>query len=210
VTAERSPLAPRRVAIVVSAALVACVAALWTTRAQEGARWLGRARGAEARGEHGLAIEQARAAALARCPACAAPRDAEALLEHIAREAERRGDDATAIGAWRAIRAAELSAMGARSAMRARSDAELARLMHRQEAAAATPGAPTPAASSEAALKAAHEADPSRAGAHGLVAAGAAAWLWALLRLRRGGAVVTSAAVGALAVGAAFFALWML
>ncbi|MCA9587464.1 MAG: hypothetical protein KC657_19185, partial [Myxococcales bacterium] len=83
-TAAGSPLATRRVAIVLSAALVACVAALWTTRAQEGARWLARAKGAEARGEHALAVEQARAAALARCPTCSAPRDAQALLERIA------------------------------------------------------------------------------------------------------------------------------
>lgn len=201
--------APRARGLVAAAVLVAATAALWTTQAQQGTRELARAEAAHRRGDVRLAIEHARAAAFARCPGCRAPDGARTLLERIAVDAEKKGDDESAIAAWRAVRAGELSRRSP-GAARGRAEAELARLLHRREAATATPGTPAPAAAAEASLRAVHAAEPSRAGARLLLAGAAIVWLGSLRSVVRGGRLGAAAVVGITAVGVAFLALWMM
>lgn len=149
---ERAPSSQRR-SIALGMASVAFVLAIaWTARSYEGRRSLAAADEALERADPSSAIVLARAAAGARCPLCGAPELAFGRLTTIARDAESRGDDATAIAAWRAIRSATLSsAVLDRSPARRRdADAEIARLEQRRAAAlVAAGGAGSPAASAE-------------------------------------------------------------
>ncbi|MBX3223726.1 MAG: hypothetical protein KF795_24650 [Labilithrix sp.] len=141
----------RRGLPVVALALVVTGAA-WVGRVAEGRRALAGCDEAFARGDGVEAIVLARAAAEARCPGCASPELGHARLYAIAKDAERRGDYATAVAAWRAVRAATLatSVLDAAPARRERAEAEIARIEHRIDAAAAAAGgAPSPAASEE-------------------------------------------------------------
>src|SRR5687768_5031256 len=87
---------------------VAVIVTAWIARASEGRRALAECDGALFRKDVVEAIVFARAAAEARCPLCSAPDLGYARLYAIAKEAETRGDDITAIAAWRAVRAATL------------------------------------------------------------------------------------------------------
>ena len=132
----------------VALALVVVVAA-WASRVSEGRRSLEASDAAAKRGDHVEAIVFARAAAEARCPWCEASELGYARLYAIAKDAEGRADDATAVAAWRAVRAAALgtSLVATSSPRRERADAEIARLEQRiDRAAAAAGGSPSPAA----------------------------------------------------------------
>jgi hypothetical protein len=132
------------------AAVVLVVA--WMVRRAEGNRALEGATAAFGRGDRVEAIVLARAAADARCPWCAAPELGYARLEAIAKDAEAKADDATAVAAWRAVRAATLATVvvGTTSARRERAEAEIARFEHRIDAtAAALGGTASPAATEE-------------------------------------------------------------
>jgi hypothetical protein len=140
-----------RIALALGLALVVIVTA-WVTRASEGRRALEGCDAAFARGDRVEAIVLARVAANARCPLCSAPELGYARLYAIAKDAETRGDDATAVAAWRAVRAATLATtlLDTNPARRERADVEIARLEHRIDAAAAAAGgAPSPAAGEE-------------------------------------------------------------
>jgi hypothetical protein len=142
--------------VVVAVALVVVVIA-WIGRVSEGRRSIESSDAASKRGERVEAIVFARAAAESRCPWCDTPELGYARLYAIAKEAESRGDDATAVAAWRAVRAATLgtSVLDTSPARRERADAEIARLEHRIDAAAAATGAPSSPAASEEKLRAA-------------------------------------------------------
>jgi len=140
----------------VALALVVVIAA-WTSRVSEGRRSLEACDAATKHGDHVEAIVFARAAAEARCPWCQAPELGYARLYAIANDGEARGDDATAVAAWRAVRSAALgtSVLGTSPPRRERADAEIARLEQRiDRAMAAAGGSPSPAAS-ESRLRAA-------------------------------------------------------
>ncbi len=131
---------------------VVVVLGAWVGRVSEGRRSLEASDAAKARGDAVEAIVLARAAAEARCPWCEAPELGYARLYAIAKEAESRGDDVTAVSAWRAVRAAALgtSVVVTSTARRVRADAEIARLEHRIDAAAAAAGgARSPAAAED-------------------------------------------------------------
>lgn len=138
--------------------LVAVVVTAWVARAAEGRRDLDACDAALSRGDRGEAIVFARAAAEARCPACAAPELGYARLSAMAKEAEKQGDDAMAVAAWQAVRAALLGTVviEASSARLDRANAEIARIEHRMAvAAAALTGAVESKATSEERLSAA-------------------------------------------------------
>ena len=135
-------------------ALVALIvlAIAWAGRSSEGRRALVECNAAVDRGDAIDAILAARIAAEARCPFCSAPDEGLAKLERIAKDAEARGDDATAFAAWRAARAALLATttFAASSDRRAHAELEAARFAHRIDAAAVASGAsPTPAAAED-------------------------------------------------------------
>jgi hypothetical protein len=143
--------AVRRGLPAVALALVVLVAA-WVGRVSEGRRSVEACEAALQRGDRVEAIVLARAAAESRCPWCAAPELGYARLEAIAKDGESRGDAATAVAAWRAVRAAALgtSVLGSSSARRERAETEIARIEHRIDAAStAAGGTPSPAASEE-------------------------------------------------------------
>jgi hypothetical protein len=169
-------------------ALVVLVTA-WGVRASEGRHALESCDAALARKDHVEAIVFARAAAQARCPWCGAPELGYARLYAIAKEAEGRGDDATAVSAWRAVRSATLSTtvIDASPARRERADAEIARFEHRIDAAtaAAGGGAASPAASEEK-LRGALAASPiPSASVFVLLAIGGALFLLGAVRFVR-------------------------
>lgn len=145
--------ASKQLAMAFGLAFVVLVTA-WITRVSEGRRSIASCDAALARGDRIEAIVQARAAAQARCPLCDSPEIGYTRLATIAKDAEGRADDATAVAAWRAARAAALGtiATGGSPERRDRADAEIARLEHRIDAAAvAAAGGSTssPAASEE-------------------------------------------------------------
>ncbi|HSO38899.1 MAG TPA: hypothetical protein VLT33_40495 [Labilithrix sp.] len=146
----------RAVAAAIAIALTIVLAIAWAGRASEGRRALVESDAALGRGDAVDAILAARVAAEARCPTCAAPEEALAKLEQIAKDAEARGDDATAFAAWRAVRAALLATSGfaTTSDRRAHAEVEVARFAHRLEAAAVAGGAPPTAAAAEDKLRA--------------------------------------------------------
>jgi hypothetical protein len=142
----------RTLAAAVAALAVAMLATAWIGRIREGHRALADCDSALLRGDAVEAILFARAAAQARCPLCESPDLGYARLYAIAKEAEGRGDNATAIAAWRAVRTATITAsvLDASPPRRERADVEIARLGHRIDAAAAAAGGtPTPAATEE-------------------------------------------------------------
>jgi hypothetical protein len=165
---------------------VACAAAVlavaWAGRAAEGRRALADSDAARARGDLVDAVLAARTAAEARCPGCGSPDEGFRRLEDLAKDAELRGDDATAFAAWRAARAAILATDPA-SARRARTDAEVARLAHRIDVAATVAGAPPTAAAAEDRLRAtlAEDSIPSMP-AFAVIAAGGALFLFGAAR----------------------------
>lgn len=131
---------------------LAVVVTAWVMRVHEGRKSLAACDAAIARGDRVEAIVFGRSAAEARCPGCAAPELGVARLQAIAKESEGRGDDATAVAAWRAVRAATLGSVvfDSASPRRERADAEIARLEHRIDlVAAAAGGNPSPAATEE-------------------------------------------------------------
>jgi hypothetical protein len=131
---------------------IVVVVTAWIARVSEGRFALEGADAAIKKGDHVEAIVLARAALEARCPACTAPEKGFDRLVAIARAAEGRADDATAVAAWRAVRAATLGTAVFDHApeRRVRADAEIARLEHRIDvAAAAAGGTPSPAATEE-------------------------------------------------------------
>jgi len=179
----------RRGLSAVALALVVLIAA-WTSRVAEGRRSLEACDAATKRGDHVEAIVFARAAAEARCPWCDAPELGYARLYAIAKEAEGRGDDATAVAAWRAVRAAALgtSVLGTFTARRERADVEIARLEHRIDAAAAAAGGTASPAASEARLQAALATSSIPSGTvFVLVAVGGVIFLVGAIRFARAG-----------------------
>jgi len=195
------------------ALLVAVLAVAWAGRVAEGRRSLAEADAAVARGDTFDAIMASRAAAEARCPTCTAPDEGYRRLEAIARDAEARGDDATAFAAWRAVRAALLatSAASTSSERRTRAEAAIARFGHRIDAAAVAAGSPPTVAAEEPRLAAALATrDVPSATAFAVVAAGALVFLYAAVRFVRGrtAAVADGVAAGAGAVFAAIGALF--
>lgn len=136
-------------------ALVVFVAA-WLGRAAEGRRSLADADAAVIRGDRVAAIVDARAAAEARCPFCSAPERGFAKLYAIARDAEAKGDDASATAAWRAVRTASLAATWFEPSepRRERADAEIARLEHKTDALAAAAGSSSSPSATEEKLRA--------------------------------------------------------
>jgi hypothetical protein len=173
-----------RVAAAAGVALLV-LATAWVGRIAEGTAALAQCDAAMARGDAIDAILFAHAAAEARCPGCSAPDAAFAKLEHIATNAELRGDEPTAFSAWRAARAAALAASGLRStsARRERAEVELARIGHRLDVAStAAAAAPTPAAA-EPRLRATLAADAPPSGAtYALVGVGGVLFLVAAAR----------------------------
>ena len=132
--------------------LVAVLGAAWITQSADGRAALEEADHAAKKGDRVEAIASARRAAMARCPGCAAPSLAYARLESIAREAEAKADEPTALAAWRATRAATLATVvvDPEGERRTRADNEIARLEHRVDmAAAATGGQASPAATED-------------------------------------------------------------
>jgi hypothetical protein len=171
-----------RARALLAVALVSLVAigVAWAGRIAEGRRALADADSALERGDATEAILAARIAGEARCPGCTAPDEGFARLEKIARDAEARGDDATAFAAWRATRAALLATAVASttSTRRAHADAEIARFAHRIDAAAVAAGAtPTPAAAEDRVRAALTESDVPGAATFALIGLGGIVFL---------------------------------
>jgi hypothetical protein len=203
-----------KVAIAAAVALIVSLFAAWVARAEEGRSALADADAALASGETALAIFHARAAAEARCPGCSAPAEGYERLAQIARDAEARADDETALSAWRAVRAASLASavLGQATRERTRADEELARLGARVARSAAAAGGPSSPAASELRLRETLAVTPNPSGTtYGLVGGGFALFLVGAVRFSRrvGRRVVDLAIVGvgsALAgIGALFF-----
>ena len=203
----------RSIALVLFA-LIVPLAIAWAGRVSEGQKALTDSDAALARGDTAEAILSARIAAEARCPGCSAPDLGFAKLEKIARDAEARGDDTTAFGAWCAARAAILasSVLSTSSARRAHADLEVARFAHRLDSAAVAAGAPpTPAAAEEKVRAALAQSDVPGGAAFALVGIGGIVFLAFGVRFARGGAKRRSdlglAAAGAVlaAAGALLF-----
>ena len=197
-------LLPRILAVALVTVLALGIA--WAGRVSEGRRALADADAALARGDLTEAILSARVAAEARCPSCSAPDEGFARLEKIARDAEARGDDATAFAAWRATHAALLATAVTMTAspQRVRADAEVARFAHRIEAASvAAGGNPTPAAS-EARLRATLAENDLPGGlTFGLVGLGGIVFLAAGARYALSKAARRTADLGLAVLGAA-------
>lgn len=181
---------PTRSRMSIALALVLGIALLatgitWRARIAEGRKAIAEADAALGRGDVIDAVLAARVAAEARCPGCTAPEEGFARLERIAREAEARGDDATAFAAWRAQRAALLATatMSTTSERRRRADAEVARFGHRIDAAAVAAGASPTAAASEERLRATlTESDVPGGFTYALIGLGGAVFLAAAWR----------------------------
>ncbi|MBS2017042.1 MAG: hypothetical protein JST00_29410 [Deltaproteobacteria bacterium] len=195
-------------------ALVLCVFGVaWATRSAEGKKALLDADTALARGDAFDAIMAARAAAEAQCPMCTAPAEGYARLERIAKDAEGRGDDATAFAAWGAYRAAVLATAGASaSERRTKAETEIARFGHRMDAAAVVAGAPPTAAAADDKLRAALAAHDVPGGAtFAILAAGAVIFVWSALRFvtaqaaKKADLVAAAAGIAVAIAGAAFF-----
>jgi hypothetical protein len=142
---------------------------------------------------------------------CSAPELGNARLDSVAKEAEARNDLATAIGAWRAVRAAALasSVLDTTDSRRQRADQEIARLGHKIDAAAAAAGAPSsPAASEERLRVALAESHVPSGSTLLLVAVGAVLFFGgaAAFAFRRG----TRTALGALAAAVGLVAAGLL
>jgi hypothetical protein len=196
---EKNPtLAP----LATVATVLVVVGVAWALRSAEGTRAVADCDAAFARGDRLEAVRFARAAAQARCPGCSAPELGYARLEAIARNAEGRGDDATAVAAWRAVRSAALGTLvfDARPAWRERADPEIARFEHRREQARIAGGDPPAAAATEERLRAALEPTPVPSGGlFALLAAGGALFAIGAVRFVRTPTFSATAALVALA-----------
>lgn len=191
--------------LVVALVVLATLAVAWAGRASEGRRALADADAALSRGDTADAILAARVAAEARCPACTAPEGGFARLEKIAKDAEARGDDATAFAAWRATRSALLATTvtGGTSSRRAHADNELARFAHRLDAAAVAAGAaPTPAATEERVRATLAENEVPSGTSFALVGVGGLVFLVAAARFAMAKAQRSRADLGLAAAGA--------
>lgn len=197
----------RPLAAAVTLVAVIVLAIAWAGRSSEGRRALVDSDAALARGDTLDAILAARVAAEARCPGCSAPGEGLGRLERIAKDAEARGDDATAFAAWRAVRAALLatSSFGTSSDRRTHAEVEVARFAHRLDAAAVASGASSTPAAAEDRLRAALAASEIPGGpSFALVAFGGVVFLLAAGRFvmgRRGARGRTD--LGLAAAGAA-------
>jgi hypothetical protein len=123
-----------RAGLVAAIVLVAVLAAGGARQLVVGARAVVDCDVAAARDDLPAAIGHARAAAEAVLPGSPYPRRGYERLDRIARESESRGDDATALAAWRAMRAAagETSGLGVPSGeWRTRADEGLLRAASR-------------------------------------------------------------------------------
>jgi hypothetical protein len=175
----------------------------------EGDRALAAAQGALARSDVTEAIVQARVAAAARCALCPASELGYARLYAIAKDAEARADDRTAVAAWRAVRASTLATtvLDRESARRQRADQEIARLEHRLDLASAAAGAaPSPAAAEDRLRAALAQDDTAPPILYVILALGAALFLAGCVRAVRHSTPqnIALAAVGiALAAGGA-------
>lgn len=190
---------PRASLVAVLLALTVVVLAAWAARAEVGRRAIRDSDAAAARGDVQDAVLAARNAAQARCPLCAAPEQGFQRLEAIATQADKRADDTTALLAWRAVRAASLATatMSARSERRDRAEAEIARIGHRIDAAAAKESGNPTAAATEARLKTALAEDDLPGGlAYALAALGGGAFLLGAIRYARGRSLADLALVG--------------
>lgn len=174
----------------------------WIGRVHEGRKALEASEAASKRGDHVEAIVQARAAAEARCPWCASPELGYARLYALAKGAEARGDDALAVAAWRAVRAATLATtvLDVAPARRERAEDEIARLEHRVAVRASADGA-APAAAEERLREALRASVVPSAAVFLLLALGGALLLRGAVRLARAPAL--RALDVALAVGGA-------
>lgn len=187
----------------------------WMGRISEGRRALADADAALSRNDVAEAILSSRIAAEARCPGCTAPEAGFAKLEKIARDAEARGDDASAVAAWRATRAALLATtlVSTTSERRTHADLEIARFAHRIDAAAVAAGAsPTPAAAEVRVRAALTETDVPGGTTFAIVGLGGVVFLVAAARIiarsaKRGRTDLGLAAAGAAlaAAGVLFF-----
>jgi hypothetical protein len=179
---------PVRQRLAAFALVVVVLAVAWMGRVSEGRKSLDASDAAFKRGDRVEAIILARAAAEARCPWCSAPELGFSRLYAIAKDGESRGDDATAVAAWRAVRAATLSTVlfDTSPARRERADAEIARLEHRIDAVATAAGAPPSPAASEERLRVALAKSAVPSGAvFALLAVGGALFLFGAVRFVR-------------------------
>lgn len=196
-------------------ALVALVALVtlgvaWMGRISEGRRALADADAALSRNDTAEAISSSRIAAEARCPGCTAPEAGFAKLEKIAHDAEARGDDANAVAAWRATRAALLATalVSTTSERRTHADNEIARFAHRIDAAAvAAGGRPTPAAAEDRVRAALTETDVPGGTTFAIVGVGGVVFLLAAARVIAGSATRARTDLGLAAAGAALAAV---
>ncbi len=175
----------RRLAAAIASVSLIVLAIAWSGRSSEGRRALVECDAALERGDASEAILAARIAAEARCPFCSAPDDGLGKLERIARDAEARGDDATAFAAWRATRAALLAttSFATTSDRRTHAEVEVARFAHRMDAAAVAQGAsPTPAAAEDRLRAGLAASDLPSGTAFALIGVGGVAFLIAAAR----------------------------
>lgn len=159
--------------------VVAAVAAVLTARELAiGSAEAAAADAAAARSDWPEAVAHARAAAEAIAPGSPWPQRGRARLEAIGHDAEVRGDDATAMLAYGAMRTAELATRGPGSdsaRLRARAEEGLARV-------AASHAAPTDRSSAPM-LDALRDDEPPSTWILALLGASAAAMLGGLARL---------------------------
>jgi hypothetical protein len=169
-----------RAAAAVAIVVVAVLGVATAREVEIGKDAVAAADGAALRSDWGPAIASARAAAEAFVPGSPWPARGWARLEAIGHDAEARGDDATGLKAYGAMRAAALATrapgVGA-EAWRARAEEGLARV------AAAEKTAAGPRATSEAMLDALREHEPPPTGSLALLAAAGLAMIGGLARL---------------------------
>jgi hypothetical protein len=196
----------RTIAAGIAIGLLVVLGIAWWGRSSEGRRALVECESALERGDTIDAILAARVAAEARCPACAAPDEGFAKLEHIAKDVEARGDDATAFASWRAARAALLatSSFSTSSERRSHAEIEVARFAHRIDAAAVAAGAaPTPAAAEERLRTALAASDLPSGTTFALVGLGGIVFLVAATRFAMGRKEARRTELGVAVAGAA-------
>ena len=205
-------MTPARRAYAALALALLVVVVAWVARRFEGERARAASDAAWMRSDRAEAILHARAAAMARCPGCSAPDQGYGRLHAIAKDAEARGDDVTAVTAWRAIRSATLATVVVDRSLprRESADAEIARFERRIDAAAAaTGGMASPAASEDRLRVALGSSDVSASGVFALLAVGCALFVYGALRVARAFSVrdvfTAAAGIGVAALGALFF-----
>ena len=101
-----------RVAAVAIAVVFGVLATATARELSTGSRAVAEADAAIVRGDQGAAIAAARAAAEAVVPGSPYPTRGYERLEGLGRDAEARGDDATALAAWQAMRSAAVATHG--------------------------------------------------------------------------------------------------